>query len=366
MSNDVADITRKMGPQRAITALERTYKLQRPVFLWGPPGIGKSDIVAQLAKKHKGHLIDVRLALWDPTDIKGIPYFDGDDKTMKWAPPAELPSILESEKHEAIFLFLDEMPSAAPSTQAAAYQLVLNRKVGTYTLPDNVYIIAAGNRESDRGVTYRMPSPLANRFLHIEMEHNFDDFLNWGIQNQIHPDALAYLESNKDDLYDFDPEESGSAFATPRSWSFVSQVLYGHDGDESLTTDLVAGCVGTGLALKFNGFREHHADLPKPIDVLTGRVTELKTDKVSAMYALTLSMCYELKDSFEKEDEKEFNTKFDYFVRFMLDNFEVEMVVMGVKVAVTKYGLQADADESPAFEEFHNRFGELIKDANGR
>jgi hypothetical protein len=366
MNHDVADITRRMGPNRAITALQRTYSLQRPVFLWGPPGIGKSDIVAQLAAKSKAHLIDVRLSLWDPTDIKGIPYFDSDSKTMQWAPPAELPSVLDAENHTAVFLFLDEMNSAAPSTQAAAYQLILNRRVGTYELPDNVYIIAAGNRENDRGVTYRMPAPLANRFVHIEMEHDFDDFLSWAITNQLHPDLLAYLESNKDDLYDFDAEESGSAFATPRSWAFVSQVLYGCDGDQSLTTDLIAGCVGTGLALKFGGFCEHHADLPKPLDVLTGRVTTLKTDKVSAMFALTLSMCYELKDSYEKEDESVFNTKFDYFVRFMLDNFEVEMTVMGVKVAVTKYSLQADADESPAFEEFHNRFGELIKDANGR
>ena len=136
----------------------------RPVMIWGPPGIGKSDLIAELAQEDNRPVTDVRLNLWEPTDIKGIPYYNSKENTMSWAPPAELPT----DENANDVLFLDELVSAAPAVQAAAYQLVLNRRVGTYKLPKGVGIVAAGNRMSDKGVTYRMPSPLANRFVHIE------------------------------------------------------------------------------------------------------------------------------------------------------------------------------------------------------
>ena len=136
-------------------------KKKRPLFLWGPPGIGKSDIMQQITDDlEKAFLIDIRLSLWDPTDVKGMPYYAVNDNTMKWAPPVELPVEALAKKYKTIVLFLDEMNSAAPAVQAAAYQLILNRRVGTYKLPDNVVIVAAGNRETDKGVTYRMsPCP---------------------------------------------------------------------------------------------------------------------------------------------------------------------------------------------------------------
>ena len=133
---------RQITPNRAKGSLFHAMKKKRPVFLWGPPGIGKSDIVHQIGESLNAKVIDIRLSLWEPTDIKGIPYFDSNSNTMVWAPPSELPSQEMAKKHKHIILFLDEMNSAAPSVQAAAYQLVLNRKVGAYTLPDNVVIVA--------------------------------------------------------------------------------------------------------------------------------------------------------------------------------------------------------------------------------
>ena len=171
--------SRTVGPSGAKKSLRKAFKNKRPIFLWGPPGIGKSDIIKQLGDELDAHVIDVRLSLWEPTDIKGIPYFDSNTSKMVWAPPSELPDAEMASQHKTIILFLDEMNSAAPSVQAAAYQLVLNRRVGTYHLPDNVVLVAAGNRESDKGVTYRMPAPLANRFLHLELKHNFDDWQEW-------------------------------------------------------------------------------------------------------------------------------------------------------------------------------------------
>ena len=164
---------RQVSPNSAKASIIRAFKKKRPIFIWGPPGIGKSDIVRQIGDSIEAHVIDIRLSLWEPTDIKGIPYFDSKQGTMVWAPPSELPDEKMAKKHKQIIVFLDEMNSAPPAVQAAAYQLILNRKVGTYTLPDNVLIVAAGNREADKGVTYRMPAPLANRFVHLEIKVDF-------------------------------------------------------------------------------------------------------------------------------------------------------------------------------------------------
>ena len=142
-------LSRTVGPKAAKKSLRRAFKANRPLFLWGPPGIGKSDIVKQMGVELEAHVIDIRLSLWDPTDIKGIPFFNSTVNKMEWAPPTELPDEVMAAKYKKIILFLDEMNSAAPAVQAAAYQLVLNRKVGTYRLPDNVLIVAAGNRETD-------------------------------------------------------------------------------------------------------------------------------------------------------------------------------------------------------------------------
>ena len=170
--------TRTVSPQEAKTAITHCLALKRPVMVWGAPGIGKSDIVKQIGNDAKREVIDIRLPLWEPTDIKGIPFFNSKSNTMEWAPPAELPS---DPKSTAI-LFLDELNSAPPSVQAAAYQLMLNRRVGTYKLPEGVSIVAAGNRETDKGVTYRMPAPLANRFVHLEMRVDFEDWSMWATE----------------------------------------------------------------------------------------------------------------------------------------------------------------------------------------
>ena len=176
-----------------------------------------------------------------------------------------------------------------------AYQLILNRKVGQYELPDNVLICAAGNREADKGVVYRMPAPLANRFIHLEMKPEFDDWFEWAVENNIHKDVVGYLTFSKKDLYDFDPKSPSRSFATPRSWSFVSELL-SDDLDENTVTDLVSGAVGEGLAVKFMAHRKVASELPNPSEILEGKITEMKSKEISAMYSLTVSLCYELKE----------------------------------------------------------------------
>ena len=349
---------RQVSPNNAKKSILRAFNKQRPLFIWGPPGIGKSDIVSQICEDIEAYMIDVRLSLWEPTDIKGVPYYAANDNTMKWAPPAELPDAKMAKKYKKIVLFLDEMNSAAPAVQAAAYQLILNRKVGTYKLPDNVFIVAAGNREADKGVTYRMPAPLANRFVHLELKVDFDDWFAWAVKNSIHEDVVGYLTFAKKDLYDFDPKSPSRSFATPRSWSFVSELLE-DDDDENTTTDLVSGAVGEGLAVKFMAHRKVASKLPNPTDILSGKVKDLETKEISAMYSLTVSLCYELKEACDKKDKK-FDDKVNNFLQFAMDNFDTELVVMGIKLALTQYSLPIDPDEVACFDEFHNRFGKYI------
>jgi hypothetical protein len=349
---------RQVGPKRAKRAINKAIQKRRPVFLWGPPGIGKSDIVKQIGEDAGREVIDIRLPLWEPTDIKGIPYFDSTANTMVWAPPAELPSDPDSKA----IIFLDELNSAPPAVQAAAYQLVLNRRVGQYKLPAGVDIVAAGNRDGDKGVTYRMPAPLANRFLHLEMKVDFDDYQEWATANKIHPEVVGYVSFAKQDLYDFDPKGSSKSFATPRSWSFVSDLLTDDDTDTDTLTDLVSGAIGDGLAVKFMAHRKIAGRLPKAEEILKGKVKDLQIKEISAMYSLTVSLCYELKEQAEKK-AKDWDDQADYFFRYMMDNFPTEIVVMGAKTALSNYNLPLDATKMKSFDEFHKRFGKYVLSA---
>ena len=355
---------RTVSPNGAKRSIRRAFKKKRPIFIWGPPGIGKSEVVHQIGDEYKKALvIDIRLSLWEPTDIKGIPYFDSNAGTMVWAPPSELPDEATAKKYEVVILFMDEMNSAPPAVQAAAYQLILNRRVGTYHLPDNVVIVAAGNRDADKGVTYRMPAPLANRFVHLEMKVDFEDWLQWAAEHQLHSDVVGYLTFAKKDLYDFDPKSPSRSFATPRSWSFISELL-DDDIDEATMTDLTSGAVGEGLAVKFMAHRKVASQMPNPTEILAGKVTDMTSKEISAMYSLTVSLCYELKEACDKGDKK-FDDKVNNFLRFAMDNFDTELVVMGIKLALTQYSLPIDPDAVECFDEFHERYGKYIKAAQG-
>jgi len=367
MSSSISE-NRTVTSTEARRGLIRCFKHQRPVFLWGPPGIGKSDLVAGIAKDLGGHMIDLRLSQMEPTDLRGIPYFNKDNGKMDWAPPIDLPDAEMAKQYPIIVLFLDEMNSAAPSVQAAGYQLILNRRIGKYVLPDNVVIVAAGNRESDKGVTYRMPSPLANRFIHLEMRVDFESWQTWAVQNRIHKDVVGYLSFAKQDLFDFDPRANTRSFATPRTWTFVSELLEDDDTADNSTVDLIAGAVGEGLAVKFNAHRKVSGQMPKPEDVLAGRVTDLKIKEVSAMYSMTISLCYELKEVYDKSEGKldEFNRQADNFFRFTMDNFTTELVVMASRIAITTYGIPFVPGKLKTFDEFHKRFGKYVVAAAGK
>ena len=356
--------TRTVTAVQARKSLLKAFKVQRPLFLWGPPGIGKSELVENITKDLGGYMIDLRLGQMEPTDIRGIPFYNKDSGKMDWAPPVELPDDELASQYPVVVLFLDELNSAAPSVQSAAYQLILNRRIGKYKLPDNVVMVAAGNRESDKGVTYRMPTPLANRFIHQEMKVDFASWQEWAVLNKIHKDVVGYLSFAKQDLYDFDAKSASRAFATPRSWSFVSELL-DDECDNDTLTNLIAGTVGEGLAVKFMAHRKVASKMPNPVDILKGKVKDLNVKEVSAMYSLVISMCYELKAAVEnKTADKEFHDMADNFLGYMMKNFETELTVMGARIALTTYDLPFLPTRLKHFDEFHSRFGKYILQAS--
>ena len=329
--------------------VQRAMAANRPIFLWGAPGIGKSELVEGIVEAHPGNnlMIDMRLALMEPTDLRGYPFRNPATNQMEWAPAADLPTMEQAELYDLIVLFLDELNSAPPSVQAAAYQLILNGKIGQYELPKNVRIVAAGNRETDRGVTYRMPAPLANRFRHINMDINFDDWQQWAVNNSVHPDVVGYLTYSKGDLFDFDAKSSSQSFATPRSWTFVSEMLgaLGFDSADNFEQKAeIAGAIGEGMAIKFVEHRKVAKHLPNPTDVIDGKAKKLDnkvSSELSAKYSLVVGLAYELNEMYiDTGIDDTFRKGLNNTVRFSFDNFEPEMVVFLFRTVMKDYNIK--------------------------
>ena len=271
------------------TTLESLIDSKIPCFIWGSPGVGKSSLVAQIAKEKNMHFIDLRLSLLDPTDLRGIPFFNSEDKSAVWAKPEFFPP---SDSKEYGILFLDEINSAPPTIQAAAYQLILDRKIGEYTLPVNYAIIAAGNKETDRGVTYRMPTPLANRFVHLDFDLDFDSWKTWAYKANIDYRIISYLNYKKEDLFVFDPSSSKKAFATPRSWSFVDDILKSPLPKE-LYLEVISGTIGDDTANEFLSYLNIMKELPNIDDILNKKDINIPTNN-SVLYALCSGIIYKL------------------------------------------------------------------------
>src|SRR5215471_1076979 len=241
-----------MKPSAISQALRLLVAARQPVFIWSSPGAGKSSIVRQLAESLKVPLKDVRALLLDPIDLRGLPFLAPDGQA-KWATPDFLPRDGEG------ILFLDELNAAPAMVQAGCYQLVLDRKLGEYTLPDGWAIVAAGNRDSDRAATNRMPTPLRNRFVHLEFEVDLQEWCEWAIQNGIRPEVIAFLRFRPELLSAFDRDQH--AFPSPRSWEFVSRIL-ASSPDKTVEHELFAGAVGAGAATEFSGFVRMFRELP--------------------------------------------------------------------------------------------------------
>lgn len=267
-------------------------------MLWGPPGVGKSDGARQIASKiekdtgRRVHITDVRLNLFNPIDLRGIPVANQDKTLAVWLKPKIFDMDVSNEVVN--ILFLDEISAAPQTVQAAAYQITLDRMVGEHTLPDNCIVMAAGNRTTDRSVAYRMPNALANRLRHIEVVCDFDSWSKWAMQNRVHPLVLGYLSFDNSKLYMENVDIDQVAFPTPRSWMFVSNILNlmcQGDGVYEIEAQYsrIAGCIGTAAALEFIAYCKKHKELPVVKDVFAGKRVGYPTS-MDGLYSLIVSM----------------------------------------------------------------------------
>ena len=268
-------------------------KTMPSVMLWGPPGVGKSQAIRQIARDIEAStgktvkVTDVRLLLFNPIDLRGIPTSNADKTLAVWLKP----QIFQMDSSDDIvnILFLDEISAAPQSVQAAAYQITLDRVVGEHRLPDNCIVIAAGNRTTDKSVAYRMPKALANRLLHIEIEGSFNSWKQWAIVSGINDKVIGFLSFRQNYLMDFDPGSDDLAFPTPRAWEMVSNLLNVVNDDIDAMYALIAGIVGTGVAVEFRTWAKVYRSLPSIEDIFDGKMPTVPTN-TDAMYALTASM----------------------------------------------------------------------------
>ena len=332
-----------MKAQELTKSLDKLIESQIPVFVWGSPGIGKSSIIKQIAKDKGLEFVDLRLSLLDPTDLKGIPFFDKDSNEAVWASPNFLPKAPNSKG----ILFLDEINTAPPSVQASAYQLVLDRKVGDYELPKGWSIVAAGNNESDRGVVYRMPPPLANRFVHLGMEVSFDDWKGWAYASGIDSSIIAFLQYDSAKLFDFDPSKNQKSFPTPRSWEYVDKIL-ASKLDATLLYDIVSGAVGNESATAFMSFRKVMNRLPDIDKLLNDEDVEVEHES-QVLFTLIAGVISNINQEHSK-------AKIDNALKFSL-TLPKEFSVMLVK-DMQQNGINVEG--SSVWEEWVEEFAYLL------
>ncbi len=243
-------------------------------MIWGPPGIGKSSIVAQVAHAVGIDLIDVRLSQLAPTDLRGLPVADPETRTSRWYPPEFLPTA------GAGILFLDEINMAPPAMQGVAQQLILDRRIGGYRVPDGWLVWAAGNRKEDRAAVFDMPTPLANRFIHLTVLPDPDSFRAYALVHRLHEQVLAFLAYRPQLLHVMDPQRP--AWPSPRSWVMASAL-------HRLGLDITPA-VGEGAAAEFTAFIALYRDLPALDAIAAGMLTPPFPTEPSVRYAMTLGL----------------------------------------------------------------------------
>jgi len=269
----VANIS-SSGASRTISEIQASLSnivrngVKRSVFIWGAPGIGKSSIVHKVAKDNDLELIDLRISQLAPTDVRGLPFVE--DGLARFAPPSFLP------REGKGILFVDEFNMASPSMMGIAQQLILDRQVGDYTVPDGWFIFAAGNRAEDKAAVSQMPAPVANRFIHYYTEPTLDSWKAYAIAKGLSEQIISFLNFRPQLLFSFN--KSAVAWPSPRSWEAASELLG--------IGETIDGAVGEGPASEFSAFQAIYSKLPDVDSILAGS-KEIKTPKEPAMmYAL--------------------------------------------------------------------------------
>ncbi len=297
-----------ISPNHFLEIFEEEYRNKspkevRPVMIWGAPGIGKSDTVKALAKRlekihNKPYYIrDVRLSLYNPVDLKGIPYPDKENNITNWLKPDIF--VMPEEENVGNIIFFDELSNATPSVAAATYQIILDRQIANHTLPDNCYIICAGNRLSDKSATYKMPSPLANRLMHFEFSPSLESWKVWAFaQDDFDRRVISFLNFKPQLLFGYIPGMNEVAFPTPRSWAAVAKLT--HNRDATKLTPLIEANIGRNTALEFMTFLKVYDQLPSIEDIANGKDVPIP-DRADVVYAVSGSLVHFL-ETVDKND----------------------------------------------------------------
>ena len=269
--------------------LERYIKIKQPVHLWGGPGVGKSYTAEHLADDLGMEYIDVRALTLDPVDLRGVPWRDENNRT-RWASPSFLPP--ENATGQYLINF-EELPAAPAMVQTALFGLVQERRLGEYQLPDGAALMACGNRVSDRGGSIRMPTPLVSKFVHIDVRADAREWTRWAAENALSPEVIFFMQYRPDLLSTFNPQTqgqgAGAAYACPRTWEFVSNVL--NVDNASIINDrfrvaLLRGIIGEAAAIEFNAFLDVMSELVHPKIVLANPDSATIPEDPAALLAL--------------------------------------------------------------------------------
>jgi MoxR-like ATPase len=287
-----------MKPSKLYEALCALIGERVPLHIWGPCGTGKSQIVGQVASDLGYEFLDVRAVQLDPVDLRGLPRISSDQ--TEWVPPKFLPTSGRG------ILFLDELTSAPQMTQAGCYQLVLDRRLGEYRLPEEWVVIAAGNPASERGVHFAMPRPLRNRFVHLDLEPDLDDWSKWAIKAHVRPEIIAFLRFKPELLHAADVTSDANAWPTPRSWEMASRVLSGVaqrtnarllSGTSEFEAQLLDGTVGQAAASELVAFLRLFRELPSIDEILLNPTAARVPVEPSAQIAIATALGRVLSDT---------------------------------------------------------------------
>jgi hypothetical protein len=329
-----------MKPSMLLEALHVLIDQRVPVHIWGACGVGKSQIVAQVARDLGWEFRDIRAVQLDPVDLRGLPRITKD--WTEWVPPKFLPTTGKG------ILLLDELTSAPQLTQAGCYQLVLDRKLGEYVLPEGWVIIAAGNPASERGVHFSMPRPLRNRFVHLELEPDLTDWCRWAIQSGIRNEIIAFLRFRPELLHEADPTSDQNAWPTPRAWEMASRVLGGLSQQASrpaLEKIMLDGAIGRGAAAELVGFLQLFRQLPSIDEILLNPDTAPVPADPSSQIAIATALGRSITDQSIGRGKR------------YLDRMATEMRVLAMRDAAAR---DRAITSTPEFTEFGLQHAEVL------
>lgn len=310
-----------------------------PILIHSSPGIGKSSIVRYVANKLNIGFTDVRLAEMESVDIRGLPSVDKDKGVMKWNAPDFWP---RDPKSKGI-IFLDELTSCDKSCQVAAYELILDRKIGDfYKVPDGWYIVSAGNNTTDRAVALSMSSALANRFMHVELDVDHEQWIKWADLHDIHPSVTGFIRYKPMALFNMEKENLERGWPSPRSWERVSQMTKIYGNNEKLLRKIVYGLVGPAKGIEYMEFHKLNQSFDNILDMMYGKIPVKIPEKNDQLYAMCSTLIYVLWRGADEADEKK---RLNGFFK-ILSEMRPEFVMMTINGAI--HGRSEDLSPSSA------------------